>query len=120
VTVRDELLPVERDSWRALAGHGAAAFFGRVLADDVLMLLPGGLVLSGRDACLAAMTSAPPWSSYRLEDEQVLELSDGSAVVAYRAVARREGQPAYEALMSSVYVRRGNGWRLAFHQQTPL
>jgi hypothetical protein len=33
-------------------------------------------------------------------------------------VAERQGRD-YRALMSSLYVRREDGWKLAFHQQTP-
>jgi hypothetical protein len=33
-------------------------------------------------------------------------------------VARRDEQE-YSALMSSTYVRREDGWKLVFHQQTP-
>lgn len=38
--------------------------------------------------------------------------------MTYGVLAQRD-DTAYSALMSSVYVRRGDGWKLAFHQQTP-
>jgi hypothetical protein len=49
----------------------------------------------------------------------VLQPTADTAVVTYSVVAQREGTPEYSALMSSVYVRRATGWKLAFHQQTP-
>jgi hypothetical protein len=49
----------------------------------------------------------------------VLELTDGCAVVAYRATARRGGTD-YTALFNSTYVRARGSWRLALHQQTPI
>ena len=41
---------LERAGWDALSTSGAAAatFYDRVLADDVLMVLPGGLVIRSR------------------------------------------------------------------------
>ena len=115
-----ELIELEDRGWQALSSDPATAtaFYDRVLDDAVVMLLPGGLRLDDRAAVVAAM-GGPPWTSYRLEDPQVLPLSVDTAVVTYGAVARRPGSPPYSALMSSVYVRRPGGWRLALHQQTP-
>jgi len=48
-----------------------------------------------------------------------LELTDSTAIVAYRAKARR-GDMDYDALLNSTYVRENGAWRLALHQQTPV
>jgi hypothetical protein len=116
----DELLDLERRAWTALSTAGAAAaFYHDVLADTVLMLLPGGTVIDDRDVVIESM-GGTPWSSFELSDERVLELSPTSAIVAYRATAVREGTE-YEALFNSTYVRDERGaWRLALHQQTPV
>lgn len=116
----DELVELERDGWRALSSTGeqAAAFYERTLDDTVLMLLPGGMVLDDRAAIVESM-SGQPWSSYDLQDIRVLRPTGDTGVVAYRVVARR-GDTEYSALISSTYVRRAAGWRLALHQQTPL
>lgn len=117
----DELVAIEERGWEALAagGDAAAAFYRAVLADDPVMLFPGGMVLRGRDAILSSM-AGPPWSSYELSDTRVQRLADDAAAVIYRAVGEREGQPPYEALITTVYVRDGGRWRLALHQQTPV
>jgi hypothetical protein len=116
----DELMQLERDAWKALStsGEAAADFYGRVLHDDVLMLLPGGLVIDDRAAVIDSMQGAP-WDSYELSDERVLALGHDSAVVAYRATASRGGT-GYTALFASTYVRVDGSWRLAVHQQTPV
>jgi hypothetical protein len=62
--------------------------------------------------------SGPPWSSYELQDLRALQPTPDTAVVIYGVVAERDAQE-YSALMSSVYVRREDGWKLTFHQQTP-
>ncbi|MGH9027158.1 MAG: DUF4440 domain-containing protein, partial [Acidimicrobiia bacterium] len=60
-----------------------------------------------------------PWSSFELADERVIDLTPDSAVVAYRATARRDGRD-YVALFNSTYTREGDGWKLVLHQQTPV
>ena len=116
----DDLLALERSGWDALStsGDAAAAFYERVLAEQVLMLLPGGMVIDRRDDVVNAMRGEP-WSSFELSDERVLDLGPASAVVAYQATARR-GDDEYTALFNSTYVREGDAWRLALHQQTPV
>jgi hypothetical protein len=117
---RDDLLELERRAWEALAtgGEAAATHYDTVLAPDVLMLLPGGLVIDDRRKVVESMRGAP-WDEFRLTDERVLELDENTAVVAYRATARR-GEHDYEALFNSTYVRREGRWRVALHQQTPV
>lgn len=118
--IPDDLLDLERRGWKALAREGeGTAFYAEVLDDNPIMLLPGGLVLEGRDACLDAM-AGPPWASYDLSDERVVVLGEDGGVVTYRVAAQREASLRYDALVSSTYVRRPGGWRLAVHQQTPV
>lgn len=116
-----ELVELEERGWKALSSDGEAAtdFYDRVLDDEVVMLLPGGLLLSDRVQILSSM-SGTPWSSYRMIDPRVLSPADGIRVVVYRVEAKRDGSPDYSALIASTYVRRGAGWRMVLHQQTPL
>jgi hypothetical protein len=114
------VVELELQGWRALSSTGkqARAFYERVLDDRVLMLLPGGVVLDDRTTILQTM-SRQPWAAYKLEKAVVLALSPDVAVVAYGVVARRAGAAVYSAQVSSTYVRREDGWKLAVHQQTP-
>ena len=116
----EDVAALERRGWEALAAGGAAAadFYGRVLDDAAVMLLPGGMVLTGRDEVLGAM-GGPPWSAFALDDVRVLRPTPDTALVHYGVRAQRDGSPEYSALMSSLYVRRPDGWRLVAHQQTP-
>lgn len=116
----EDLLRLERAGWEALStcGDAAASFYEKTLATDVVMLLPGGLVIDDRAQAIGSMRGAP-WSSFELSDERVLELSDTCAAVLYRAAATR-GSTAYEALINSTYVREEGAWRLKLHQQTPV
>lgn len=116
---RDEIIGLEHDGWEALSssGEAARAFYERVLDRSVVMFLPGGMVLDDRAAIIDSM-SGSPWSSYELEDVRCVQPTPDTGVVAYGVVARRESVE-YSALMSSFYVRREDGWKLTFHQQTP-
>jgi hypothetical protein len=119
MTRHDDLVALEREAWAALSTDGAAApFYDDVLAEHVLMLLPGGMVIDDRTQVVESMSGAP-WSSYELSDERVIDLTEESAVVAYRATAVRDGQQ-YTALFNSTYVLEDGDWHLAVHQQTPV
>ena len=89
-----------------------------MLGDNAVLILPGGLALDDRETIIQSM-SGQPWSAYQLQDIGVLKPALGIGIVAYGAVARRSDGPAYSALMSSTYIHRPDGWRLALHQQTP-
>ncbi len=121
MTAAQELMQLERAGWEALStsGEEAGRFYAENLAADVLMLLPGGMILDDREAVIESMGGAP-WVSFELTDERVLRLGEGFAVVAYRATAQREGGEPYSALFNSTYVREDGAWRLALHQQTPI
>lgn len=120
MSTNTELTALEHRGWRALSSSGAAAadFYRQVLDGSVVMLLPGGLALTHREEIISSM-SGQPWTAYRLEDAQVLQPTEDTGVVTYGVVAEREGAAGYSALVSSLYVRRDDGWKLAFHQQTP-
>lgn len=114
------LFELEHAAWEALStsGDAATAFYKEVLADEVLVLLPGGLVIDDRARVIDSM-SGDPWEHYELSDERVLTLGAGAAVITYRVSARR-GDTRYAALLSSTYVRDREEWRLVLHQQTPV
>jgi hypothetical protein len=54
-----------------------------------------------------------------ITDAQVVRFGENAAVVVYRMSARREGQPEFNAVVSSTFVRRGSDSQLAFRHQSP-
>ncbi len=56
------------------------------------------------------------WDALSTDGETARAFYD--RVLGHVPTRRRDGQ-RYSALMSSFYVRRADGWKLAFHQQTP-
>jgi hypothetical protein len=109
---------LEERGWEALSTPGAGPrFYREALDTEVVMLLPGGLVLRDREKALELM-AGPPWSAFELQDLVEHRPTPDTALVTYGVVARR-GTVDYSALVSSLYVRREAGWRMVFHQQTP-
>jgi hypothetical protein len=115
----DEPAALERQGWDALSSDGetARAFYDEVLDERVVMLLPGGMVLDDRSTIVDSM-SGRPWARFALDGMRIFRPTADTGVVTYGAVAERDGQH-YSALMSSIYARRDDGWKLFFHEQTP-
>jgi hypothetical protein len=113
----DQLIALEYEGWRALvAGNGADYYRSRLTANAV-MAFPFGVLT--REAALESMEAARPWERFEIRDPQVVELGDDCGVVVYSVVALRPGEEPYAAVVSSTFVRDDEGWKLAFHQQSP-
>lgn len=117
MSLTNELVAAETEGWRALTTTSGADHYERQLTPDAAMAFASGVM--DRAEAIGAMRSAAPWASFEIRDPRVVELTPDSAVLVYRGLAQRPGQPRYAALMSSVYVRQDGRWLLAFHQQTP-
>jgi hypothetical protein len=102
-----ELIGLELEGWRALSTNGeeARAFYNGVLDQNVLMVLPGGMLLDDRAAILDSL-SGQPWASFELEEPTALIPSPDVAMLGYGVVARRPRTSDYSALVSSTYVHR--------------
>ena len=53
------------------------------------------------------------WTEVRLTPKGFMQLSDTSAVIAYDRTARRKDGEPHHALVSSGYIKRADGWKLA-------
>jgi len=117
MTIEQALVDLEYGGWRSLSDGTAVAFYDRHLTADAVMLLPVVGVLE-RGAIIDSMAAAAPWASFEIAEPRVIRLGPDAYLLAYRATAQRSGEPVYRALMSTVYVRQEDEWRVAFHQQT--
>jgi uncharacterized protein (TIGR02246 family) len=111
-----EIEDLERRGWAALSGHDGAAFYEDAMADDGLMVFPG--MVMDKATAIETIREVDPWATFALSEVRVSG-DEHAALVTYRAKAQRAGQPEYEAVMSSVYVRFDGQWRLLLHQQSP-
>lgn len=111
------LIDLEREGWEALAAGNGGAYYRERLTTNAVMAFPFGIL--SREAALEAMGAGQPWERFEIRDPRVVELGPDSGVVVYSVIARRRGDEPYVAVASSTFVRGHEGWKLAFHQQSP-
>ena len=104
---------------RALWTEGADRFRETLASDCVMAFAEPVGILQGRETIIATLEHAPRWRSVAMTDTRTA-VSDAVVVLAYRALALRDGSPDYRALCTSTYSRAPTGLRLLQHQQTPL
>jgi hypothetical protein len=75
--------------------------------------------VSSRDS-IASQADADRWHDVHLDVEGFLQPTEDVALLTYRARAVRADEKPYAARVSSGYVKRDGGWKMMFHQQTPL
>ena len=115
VKLEDHLFGMGEKFWTQSAGY-----YREHLAYAAIMVFPEPAGVLVKDEIAAALDNAPRWSQVALEEHRLLELSEGAAVITYKATAKRDGGERYLARASSAYVHDGRAWKLAFHQQTPV
>jgi len=117
MALEDDLFRIEEGFW--LKGHD---HFRGHLDDKCLLAFPQAGEMHGifdRAAVAATATPENRWRDLTMGHRQLLEIGE-VAVISYRAdVTRADGEP-YAALVSSGYVRRDAGWKLALHQHSPV
>lgn len=118
MALQDDLFAIEQGFW--LDGED---FFLAHVDEQCLLAFPQMGEFHGvfpRERVAATATQENRWRDLEMHDRSLLELGTDAAVISYRAeVTRHDGEP-YPALVSSAYRRRDDGWKLAFHQHSPL
>jgi hypothetical protein len=119
MTLEEQLLQIERQLWT----NNAELYEDHLLEDAVLVFGETGPI--GRDVAVTAIrqenAEGRRWIKAELHDIAVRRLAEDAALLIYRAEARWLGADSdISVYASSVYVRRGGEWKLAFHQQTPI
>ena len=114
----DDLFELERGFW--LEGE---QYFLETLDDKCLLAFPQMGEMHGvrlREEIAATATMPGRWRDLKVSNRDLIRPTPEIAIITYRAdVARADGLP-YAALVGSAYVRRSDGWKLAFHQHSPL
>jgi len=108
----DHLWDLERRFWLEGPQHYRAA-----MDPACVMVFPSGVLRA--EAILDSLMGAPRWESVAMVERALARPADELAVLAYRAMAVREGAEPHTAWCSSTYRRDGPRWRLVQHQQTP-
>jgi hypothetical protein len=112
--LQDELLAIEEELWT-----GGAAPYQEHLDDECLVAFTEMAGVSTREQIAETVEGDERWRDLEIDVQGLHRPADGVVVLTYRADAAR-GDDRYRALVSSVYVLRDYGWKMTFHQQTPL
>jgi hypothetical protein len=113
--MKDELLAIERELW-----SGGPDSYQRHVDEECLVAFTEMAGVSSRDAVAASVASGPRWRELTMDVQGLLAPTSDVAILTYRASAVRGRDERYTALASSAYVKRQDGWKLVFHQQTPV
>ena len=108
------LLALERQFWL-----GDADSYRKNLADECLLAFTEMAGVSSKEEIARTVEGGQRWRDLALQLKGLVEPAAGVAILTYEATATRAGGEPYAALVSSAYVQRDHGWKLAFHQQTP-
>lgn len=115
MAIRDELLDIERELWTA----GPEAYHDN-LDEECLVAFTSMSGISTRGQIAATVGEGPRWRDLEIQVDGLIQPTGDVAILTYRASAVRGEGENYRAVVSSGYVRREDGWKMVFHQQTPL
>lgn len=113
-----ELFALEEEGWRAISAANGD-FYRKLVTPDTLIVEHDG-VSTGDDLVAEIDGNTSPFEGFTLDQQRVVPLGADGAVITYRANAQVAGRGTFQLYMSSVWVRRDGGWKLMFHQQTPV
>jgi len=115
MALEQDLMQLERGFWL----EGADYYRAHVDAECLLAFTEMAGVHSNEE--IARMNpGANNWRNIRLDEKGLVQLADDAVVLTYEVDAERANGEPYRAVVSTGYVKRGDEWKMAFHQQTPL
>jgi len=113
---KEEVLKLERGFWEQ--GNDAEFYKANLTEDGLNVIEPMGFV--DKASAVKMTAKAKPWKKVKMEDVHVQELTDDCMAVSYHGQGEQEGMDGpYRATVSSVYVRRDGGWKLALTSHQP-
>lgn len=115
MTTVEELLPIEKSLWT-----GGPAAYREHVDDTCLLAFTKMAGVSSRDEIMATVADGSRWRELEIDVQGLVQPAADVAMFTYRASAIRGEDERYRALVGSGYVRREDGWKLMYHQQTPL
>ncbi len=114
MSLESELLAIDQKFWT-----GGPEAYARHCDESCLVVFVGMATVMRRED-IAKTAEKGRWTEVKLTPKGFVQLSDTSAVIAYDCTARRKDGKPHHALVSSGYVQRADGWKLATHQQTEV
>ena len=114
MSLERDLLVIEEKFWT-----GGPEIYQQY-ADDQCLVVFSEMAGTMSKADIAKTAEKGRWSDVSPKLKGLAKLSDTSVVISYECTAKRKDGTPYHALVSSGYRKRVDGWKLAFHQQTPV
>ena len=110
-----DLIALEKNFWTQ-----GPKFYRDNVDDECLVAFPQmASVLSNADVA-KTIKEDERFRNIEIKPKGLVEPTSDLAILTYEARATRHDGKPYKALVSSGYVKRKDGWKMAFHQQTPL
>jgi hypothetical protein len=111
-----DLLALEKKFWT-----GDTKFYQDNVDDSALIAFGPDMagVMSNKEIASSA-GQGNRWKNLDIKLKGLIEPADDVAILSYEANATRSNGETYAALVSTGYARRDGGWKMMFHQQTPL
>ena len=117
--LRETLIALERSAWEAWKRKDASWFRNTLLPDAAY--LSGTGVSSREEIARQIETDSCRVDGFTLRNQEVRSLSPDVALLTLRATSDVTcgDRPIHaDAWSSTVFVRDGGGWKVAFHQET--
>ena len=121
--LKEEIVAIEKDSWKAYANHDAKAY-GETMTDDAVVAGASGDIMTGKQEILADVSNNPcSVKSFDLADTKLRQLSADIAILTYNltqdVTCGGEKLPA-KIFATAIYIRQGGKWRWTSYQETTL
>ncbi len=114
MALADDLHRIERTFWTG----GPEAYLDHADAQCMVVFARMAQPMTREDI---AKTAEPGrWRDVHIRPIGFVQLAGDAALITYESSGRMKDGSQHRAHVSSAYVKRRDGWKLAFHQQTPL
>ena len=114
MTLSKDLLAIEEEIWT-----GGPEAYQKHMDEKCLVAFKDMSGLISRKEIMKAAEKGR-WTNVTLNEKGTIALSAATMIITYECTANRQDGKPYHALVSSGYVKRGEGWKLEFHHHTPL
>jgi hypothetical protein len=114
MTVEKDFLAIEKKFWTG----GPEVYLEN--ADKTCLVVFSEMARTMTREEIAPTAEAGRWRDVEITPKGFVELAPDAIVITYECNAKRKDGGKHHAFVSSAYVKRPEGWKLAFHQQTTI
>jgi hypothetical protein len=114
-SIEDDLFSLEEKFW-----PGDAQFYRTHLDERCIVSFTEMAGVMSKEQIAGMIKEGQRWRDLHLMRKGFYQPTADVAILTYEMSATRDSGAPYRVNVSSAYVRRGDGWKMAFHQHTPL